>query len=256
MNLRKVCNHPDLFTERDVSMPFFMNGLVPEILNSVKFKNLNVTHDSPGFAIDWCAVTTVERDFSGENLEKNEFLPENVQSYFYEKRLDNRADKHANDEKVYRDVFNGLEPVEKWWQNKKRIIIDLLETSRNPDRLFQKLLNTVPENYVDTVYCYSIQRHFLLYIPSVQVSSHIQASSNQYLTNYFSLRSTNALKSDFSKLSNQYSQNSSINKAKISKLPGNDFTGHILFPERRLIQYDCGKLQCVQKVVSGSRLLH
>merc|ERR1712238_107359 len=148
----------------------------------------NLTHDSPGFAVDWCAVGTVEQDFSSKNSEKNEFLPENLQCYFYKKRSDIRLDKHAN-EKVYRAVFNGLEIAEKWWQNKKI----LLETSKTPDRLFQQLLNTVPESYVDTVFTYSIQRHFLLYIPSVQVS-YIQASSNQYLTN-FSLRSTNALKS-------------------------------------------------------------
>ncbi|OAF68293.1 hypothetical protein A3Q56_03951 [Intoshia linei] len=229
MQLRKVCNHPDLFDPRPVSSPFFNQSLqyqVPTIF-------LNLTKKKVDVSLHNCDMTLTSIKFfknkRNNDVElKNYLLKPNVKidikpppsSPFLEKIALRRA------------------------SNKRQRILRIVNANSN--RIYKS--NALYTS--DLIKFVTIQPKTFCHVPS------ISDENIKKFSIYHDKVKSDYIKFTPSKYNSKYEQNVNdlTNLHKEIKKTSQPFDAlcmlkSLIFPENRLIQYDSGKLQALDKLL-------
>ena len=199
MNLRKVCNHPDLFTEREVKMPFFMAH--PDLSKVCKIAKRFAVDD---LNLDVGKLPVHKQVSKVAGFIKNPEVFERIFSdrvkIFLRKRMKQKKSVQKNIHQKL-DFTPGLK---------------FLQFIKHESQLDEM------KKLKDDLLTYTFQRHFDVFIDRCQSFVDYKSYSCE-------------LKPVFSR------KTSPIDLPR-KKLP-------LLFPESRLIQYDCGKLQKLESML-------
>lgn len=263
MQLRKVCNHPDLFEERPILTSFAMDDEIQYLGSSIEHKfrlkkeplkqvdlgflNLVLTETTSAFSTEVTAETLrlVATKEMMKSIAKHQKRITLAESRGVTSRDYHDLKKYAK----YREMQMHIQAVNRW---KMIIYVNELRCSKRPmyDASLIQLLSSKPQ-FVYT------EKDYLnhCYVPVTSYRSRIEQNLNMLEQVGFVTPKV------------VIQQRQPPSTTQVATLPLEQDIFHpiesrltIAFPDKRLLQYDCGKLQKLDKllrtlVVGGHRAL-
>ncbi|KAI3826232.1 hypothetical protein L1987_00277 [Smallanthus sonchifolius] len=249
MQLRKVCNHPDLFEGRPIISSFDMNGIEIQFCSSV----CSVLDVGPFSAVDLCGIGFVftHLDFEMTSWESDEVKAIETPSRLIEKRMEEigseiKFGKKSNGFNIFEEVQKALQEERlkdmkeraksiAWWNSLRckkkpvystglRDIVSFQKPVLNLSKFAELVLSPVDrfEKMVDQV------ESFMFAIPAARAPQPIGWCSKS--TTVFIDRTYK-------------SKCAEILSPLLTPIRPAIVRRQVYFPDRRLIQFDCGKLQ-------------
>lgn len=248
MQLRKVCNHPDLFEGRPIISSFDMNGIEIQLCSSV----CSVLAPSPFSKVDLCGFGFIftHLDFEMTSWESDEVQAIETPPKLIEKRVEEigneiKFGKNSNGINIFEEIQKALQEERHkemkeraasiaWWNSlrcKRKPVYstDLrdLVSVQNPDssNLSEIVLSPVDrfKKMVDQV------ESFMFAIPAARAPPPVgwcsKSGTSVFINRAYKERCTMLLSPLLTP----------IRPAIVRR--------QVYFPDRRLIQFDCGKLQ-------------
>jgi SNF2 family DNA or RNA helicase len=232
MQLRKVCNHPDLFEERPIVSPFSSNNIVLEIPSLI---TKNVLKDNDILSLKDKEDDDNKSKKETEELKDNDKLLEiQILEKYYEKCIKNPKLKLINTEKSSKfdinkknndlnltSIINNNEKNKDSKKYEEKLKSKIIQDSNNE----QELIKTTEKRSEDMK---KDVENFTIYIPKAKAEE-IEIKT----------KDSNKVKEN-----ENYKEDINNNFNGKTDLFRNSFVRQqVNFPDKKLLQYDCGKLQ-------------
>jgi SNF2 family DNA or RNA helicase len=209
MQLRKVCNHPDLFETRPIVSPFTSTNIV---YNPPSIITKNILKDDQLYLHD----EEMEKKESKDNELLGDELLESYYNRINEEKKSNEKIKLVNSEKT---SFLDIE---------KKDILDM-EINKNQMKEIKEETNLIKTNEERSIEMKEDLQNFTCYIPKTQSKIEMKTYTPDPSKVLEIEKEETQFNETFSNLTEIYRDNFSRQQ--------------VSFPNRKLLQYDCGKLQ-------------
>lgn len=261
MQLRKVCNHPDLFEVRPILTSFCrensvihnyvgMNMFVHKLMNRESYKN-RVDLNSLNLAFTGNDLISTTHD--SRSISKLQCIQEFVEQ-IDQMRERQRSEDYKMAEDTQSNFRNAAEFFEHLGQNKLQEAIDNMESLQSINRLRCERKPMFGKNLIKLLTITRDQRNDTNCLQECMRPLQERFTSCKGIIENYAVLTPNAVTLDSRKLAVGLNDESSINEDVRDSILKEFFTvGNpfhhlqtkltIAFPDKSLLQYDCGKLQ-------------